>query len=184
MEYPTADELADRKDVDGLLTLLTDQDPHQRAIAAEAFGLIAEEATDEERAGLRPRISGPLIGAAADGDWPVRQAAVEALSAVGGEAAEECLIRVLKKDEVPSVRTSAALCLGDSSSEKANRALREVFESKDEDEEVQKVAGYALLTEEQRHQVLTAPDRRVLYVLIAFAVIMLAIGVLGLILRG
>lgn len=84
--------------------LRTNGSPVLRMVAATAIGEIGPGAT----AGLQP-----LTAALKDRDKLVRAAAAEALGKIGQEAREAipALLDVIKKDEVPSVRDTAAEAL-------------------------------------------------------------------------
>ncbi len=86
-----------RRECDALLFGLSDRDPLIRQKAAESLGKVATADVIPE-----------LIRTLSDDHWEVRQEIVRALGAVESKAANAALLELIKRDEVASVRLTAA----------------------------------------------------------------------------
>jgi len=96
---PNVPKMKARKNVNGLIKLLSDRDAEIRETAAKALGELGF-----------PRVIGPLCRALSDPEWTVRVSVIEALATTKDPKGIQALIEVLK-DEIPAVGQSAAKAL-------------------------------------------------------------------------
>lgn len=107
-----------RREVDALLGGLKDSDPLIRQKTAESLGRLAE-----------PDILPHLVEALSDSEPEVRQEIVRAIGAIPLENAEDALLKVLREDEVFSVRLIAAHTLRRRGAKKAIPLLLDAIEA-------------------------------------------------------